>query len=454
MTLLELCKRAVDSALQAGAKEAEALIISTQSTGVEIERAQIKTCANLKDVGVAVRAVTDGRTGFAYTNMPTEQGVDRTAKRAAKASKASLKDENWRRFPETGNYPSVEDSYDKRITEYTPEQVVSICQQMMAAAVKVDKKVLPALGGAEVATQEIGCTNSNGVEVIDNGTSLSYALGAIARSETEVSPVCVEFKASRTLSLQSDWVGEEAAKMALDSINVGKAEAGSFPVLLDPFALQSLLTFTLIPSIKGDAIFRGRSILKDKIGEKIAGENVTVHDDGTLPGGLHSGRTDLEGGPRRKTPLIEDGVLQGFLYDNYWARLQEKESTGNAGRSGGGLQLPTYGTLPTIQPSNVTLGTGTATDEELRAEVRSGYYVRNVQGAHQSNPETGDFSVALAPAWRILKGEISHAVKGVMISGNIYKLIKNVTALGKEARALNMLIAPKVVVADLKVVSR
>jgi PmbA protein len=185
-----------------------------------------------------------------------------------------------------------------------------------------------------------------------------------------------------------------------------------------------------------------------------SGENITIHDNGTLPGGLHSGKTDLEGGPRQKTPLIQDGVLQGFLYDNYWARLEGKESTGNAGRSGGGLQLPTYGTLPTIQPSNVTLKTGTATEEELKTEAKNGYYVRNVQGAHQSNPETGDFSVALAPAWRILKGEISHAVKGVMISGNVYEMIKNVTVLGKEARALNMLIAPKIVVGELNVISK
>jgi predicted Zn-dependent protease len=226
--MIHLCKKAVESALRAGAKEAEALIISTQSTGVEIERAAIKTCANLKDVGIAIRAVTNGKTGFAYTNMPTDQAIDKTSTRAAKASKASLKDKNWRQFPERTNYPSVKDTYDKRITQYTPEQVVSICQEMMAAAGNVDEKVLPALGGAEVSTQEIGCANSYGVEVTDQGTNLVYVLGAIARSDTQVSPVCVEFRASRTLTFQPNWVGREAGRMALDSIDVGKAEAGAF----------------------------------------------------------------------------------------------------------------------------------------------------------------------------------------------------------------------------------
>jgi PmbA protein len=175
---------------------------------------------------------------------------------------------------------------------------------------------------------------------------------------------------------------------------------------------------------------------------------------GTLPGGFYSEKTDMEGVPKQKTAIISEGVLSGFLYDNYWAKLEERKSTGNARREGGRLNLPPYGTLPTINPSNVKLEAGSATQQELVEEVRNGYYVRDVQGAHQSNPETGEFSVALAPAWRILHGEIAHAVKGVMISGNVYDLIKKISLLGKETRQVGMLVSPKVVVSELQVLSK
>lgn len=449
----ELCMRAIKAATRAGAKEVEALIVKRKLIGVDIERAEIKTCTDIKDVGIAIRAVTSGKIGFAYTNMLAEDEVEKTAMQAAKASKASLKDKNWRQLPEKQRYPIVKDIYDKRIVEFTSDEAVALCQKMMEAAIDVDKRVMPALGGTEVGVEEKFCLNSYAVEIEDRGTTLACALGTMAKSATQISPMCFEFKASRTYTPEPEWIGSEAAKQAIDSINVGKAETGEFPILLDPFALQSIIMYTLIPSIKGDMVHRGRSVLKDKIGEKIAGENITLYDDGTIPGGLRSGKTDMEGVPKQKTPIIEHGILKGFLYDNYWARLEGKESTGNADRGGGSLQLPPYGTLPSINSTNITLKPGTATENGLIAEVKNGYYVRDVQGAHQSNPETGDFSVVLTPAWRILEGELIHAVKGTMIAGNIYDMIKNITTLGKNTRQLNVLTAPKTIVSKLNVIS-
>ena len=454
MSYIELCEKVLKSAEKLGAKEAEALVVVRHAIGVEIERAEIKTCSDVMDSGLGVRAITNKKIGFAFTNILTEKEAEKTAKRAVKASKASPKDKNWKQLPEKHKYPTVRDTYDKKLTKFTSDEAVVLCQTMIGTAYNIDKRVLPAFGGAEVTIFESICLNSHGVKVEDKGTSLVCALGTMARSKTQVSPMCFEFKASRRYEPDPKWVAKEAARFAIDAINVGKAEAGRFPILLDPFALQSILTYTLVQSVKGDIVARGRSIFKNKIGKKIAGENVTIYDNGILPGGLRSGRMDMEGVPRQKTPIIEGGILRGFLYNNYWARLEGKESTGNAGRGGGGLSLPPYGTIPNINPTNIQLKAGAFTEDELLEEVKNGYYVRNVQGAHQSNPETGEFSVALAPAWRIQKGKITHAVKGVMIAGNAYDMLKKIAALGKETRQVGTFIAPKVVISELNVITK
>jgi PmbA protein len=265
--------------------------------------------------------------------------------------------------------------------------------------------------------------------------------------------MCLEFKASRMYEPEPDWVGTEAGRLAIQSINVGKAEAGEYPVLLDAFALESIFMHTLIPSIKGDNVSRGNSKLKDQIGSKVAADDLNLFDDGTLAGGLHSGKADMEGVPKQRTPIIEQGILRGFLYDNYWGKIEGRESTGNASRGGGRLNLPPYGTLPTINPSNIVLKPGSASEDELVTHMKNGYYVRNVQGAHQSNPETGEFSVAIAPAWRIIKGEITHAVKGAMIAGNTYDLMDRISLVGKETRQLGTFVAPKIIVDKLKVIT-
>lgn len=454
MSHVELCERVLESAEKLGAQETEALVVFRRAIGVEIERAEIKTCSDVMDGGLGVRAITNKKVGFAFTNILTQKEAEETVRRAVKASKASPKDKNWRRLPEKQRYPTVRDTYDKKITRFTSDEAVVLCQTMIKTAYDVDKRVLPAFGGAQVTIFDSVCLNSHGVKISDKGTSLVCSLATMARSKTAVSPICFEFKASRKYEPEPRWVAQEAARFAIDAINVGKVKAGSFPVLLDPFALQSILTYTLIQSVRGDIVARGRSIFKNKIGKKVAGENITIYDNGILPGGLRSGKMDMEGVPRQKTPIIEEGVLQGFLYNNYWARLEGKESTGNAGRGGGGLSLPPYGTIPNISPTNIQLKAGTFTEEELLEEVKNGYYVRSVQGAHQSNPETGEFSVALAPAWRIQKGKLTHAVKGVMIAGNVYVMLKKISALGKESRQVGTFIAPKVIASELNVITK
>jgi len=454
MNSTELCREAMNAAMRAGAKEAEAIIIDEHSMGVKIERAEIKTCTDVVDAGIGIRAVKNKKVGFAYTNILTSEEVEKTAKSVVKASNASRVDKNWRQLPQRQDYPQVRDTYDKRVTEVTFDDAVLLCQKMMAVAHEVDKRVLPAFGGVEVLAQEIVCLNNNGVEVEDKGTAMVCTLGTMAKSETQVSPVCYEFKVSRKYEPDPEWIGREAGRLAVKSINVGNAEAGKFPVLFDPFALELILTYTLVQSVMGDIVSRGRSVFKDKIGRKVASENIGIYDEGTLAGGLRSGKADMEGVPKQKTPIIEDGILQGFLYDNYWARLEGRESTGNASRGGGRLSLPPYGSTPAIEPTNVVVRAGTATEDELISEVGNGYYVRFVQGAHQSNPETGEFSIALAPAWRIEKGEITHAVKGVMIAGNAYDMIQKISLLGKETRQIQTLVAPKIVVSELNVVTR
>jgi len=451
---LDLCRRAVEEAVKLGASEAEALVFGGRTMGSEVERGQIKSCNDITDIGIAVRAILNGSIGFAFTNVLTEESAKEMALRAIKAAKSSPKDKNWKSLPSPRPYPSVFETYDKRIEDLTSDTTVELSQRAIEATFGVGPNVLPAFGGTQIQVLELACANSHGVEVYDKGTAIVTYMAAMARKGAQVSPMCYEFSAKRKYEIDPEWVGKEAGNLALKSTDVGPAEPGKFKVLLDPFALQSILTYTFVEAIKGDNVYRGKSAYKNKLGQQVASELLSIYDDGTLPGGLYSSKADLEGVPCQRTSIIEKGVLSGFIYDNYWAKLVGKESTGNAGRGGGGLGLPPYGTVPSIQPKNVVIEPGDASEEELIAEVRDGYYVREVQGAHQSNPETGEFSVALAPAFRIKNGRIAYAVKGVMMAGNAYEMLKKISLIGKEARQVGNFVAPKLVVEELTIIAK
>ena len=105
------------------------------------------------------------------------------------------------------------------------------------------------------------------------------------------------------------------------------------------------------------------------------------------------------------------------MYDNYSAKKEGKESTGNASRAG-------YLSTPGIDTTNFHIIPGNKTSEEMLGEVDDGLIVYYLQGAHSSNPVSGEFSVVATPAWKIKDGEITHCSRGVMLAGNIFELLK------------------------------
>ncbi|RLF88882.1 TldD/PmbA family protein, partial [Thermococci archaeon] len=68
-------------------------------------------------------------------------------------------------------------------------------------------------------------------------------------------------------------------------------------------------------------------------------------------------------------------------------------------------------------------------------EIKHGYFVDGVQGAHSSNPDNGNFAVTANPAYLIEDGEIVGS-SVFLIAGNIYELLKQATEVSKEQRAL------------------
>jgi len=88
----------------------------------------------------------------------------------------------------------------------------------------------------------------------------------------------------------------------------------------------------IFEGVNGDSVYRGASFLAGKLGHKIAGDNVTIIDDGTVPGGFGTSPFDGEGVPTRRTVVIEKGVLSSYLLNTYTAKKLGLKTTGNASR--------------------------------------------------------------------------------------------------------------------------
>jgi PmbA protein len=448
--LVDFGERAVKFALGRGAEEAEAFLSVSSGTSIDVERGQIVRSVKRMDQGLGVRAVYRKAVGFSYTNTLADKNIEEAAARAFRAARASKPDKNWVKFPSAGKFGEARGTYDKRIVDLSSDELVDAAAVMLGAVEAYDKRVLAVAGGVGASMFSAVVVNSHGVEAYDRGTAVGCSMETIARDGADVTPACFELSAERVYDINPEGVGTEAARQAVSSLKAQKIGSGAFPVIFAQSAFRSLLYYTLMNAVKADYVQRERSALKDKIGEKVASDLVTVYDDGLLEGGLLTRKFDDEGVPCQKTLVIDKGVLRNFLYDSYTANKVGAGSTGNASRTG----LASYASTPALETSNFRFMGGDRSAEELVGEVDEGLLVFGVQGAHSSNAESGEFSVVATPVWKIEGGSVAYAVRGVMLAGVVFDVLRNVSALGSNVRKLGQLVAPWVRVDDVRAVGR
>jgi PmbA protein len=212
-------------------------------------------------------------------------------------------------------------------------------------------------------------------------------------------------------------IGKSAGERAVKRLGARKMPTCRCPVVFDPRVARGLIS-ALLGAISGPAIARGTSFLKDKLGERIFPETITVIDDPHRHRGRRSKPFDGEGLPNRRRAIIDQGVLTTWLLDLRSARQLQLKSTGHAAR---GTSSP-----PGPAPANVWIEPGALSPQALIADIESGFYVTEMMGMGV-NGVTGDYSRGAAGFW-IDKGEISFPVSEMTVAGNLKDMFLRLVA--------------------------
>jgi PmbA protein len=190
----------------------------------------------------------------------------------------------------------------------------------------------------------------------------------------------------------------------------------------------------IFEGVNGDSVYRGASFLAGKLGQKIAGDNVNVIDDGTMPGGFGSSPFDGEGVPTRRTVVVDNGVLKSYLLNTYTAKKLSLHTTGNASRGLAGT--------PGIGPGNYFLVPGGKTPKQLISEVKDGLYVTEFLG-HGANLVTGDYSRGASGLW-ISGGEFVYPVEEITVAGNLKEMFFNISEIANDLEFRGAVAAPTI----------
>ncbi|MFW9935356.1 MAG: TldD/PmbA family protein [Candidatus Thorarchaeota archaeon] len=450
-TLLTLAEKAVAF----GSKKVDQIEIFLQDNyeiSCEVALGQISKAIKSQEAGASIRVVTKKRLGSAYTNRLNIDAIEESVKRAVAAAKASTPDETWKDFAPSTKYAKLTGTWDESIPEKDPSVFVDLAMKITKDIMKKDSSIIIGEAGSGGFYGWTAYANSNGISVTDRGTG-TYAYSVlVAPTDTGMTPSVWSIDVNRNFKLDLDYIVNTTVHDVLLAKKHAKGETGPGTILFEASALGSLLAYAFMPALKGENVVREKSKLADKKDNDVASKALTFTDDGRFKGGYATALFDGEGVPQQKTSIIEKGKLRSFLWNNYWANRHGETSTGNAQRN---LRTGVVETAPT----NMVVSGGKHSLEDMLSEIKSGYLIKGLQGAHSSNQETGDYSVVGNPAFRIIDGELIGAVHGLMLAGNAFDLIKNVAVVGSDVRSYlvgagGSFIAPSIQFSDIQVVAK
>jgi len=217
---------------------------------------------------------------------------------------------------------------------------------------------------------------------------------------------------------------DSALAQALTNLDSVAAPAGEMPVVLGPGWCGVLLHEAVGHGLEGDFNRKGTSAFSGRIGERVGAPGVTVIDDGAMEQRRGSLSIDDEGTPTRRTVLIEDGILKGYLQDRLNARLMGMEATGNGRRE-------SFAHAPMPRMTNTFMLAGKDDPGELIERVPDGIYAKSFGGG-QVDITSGKFVFSCTEAYRIRGGKIAEPVKGATLIGDGPTVLTRIKGIGND----------------------
>lgn len=428
--------------LRKQAEQVEVLSMRNTTTIIQYEANQLKSCNMADTKGMAVRVICKGRLGFSASTDGT--ATDRLAAKAIESSAyGGLAPFS---FAEPKPVNDVR-AYDKVLAELPITRLVEIGKEIVDLVLRANPHANCKIW-LERKLASANIRNQKGLEISYQTSPLLLRL-QIDRIEGDDMLMLVDILG--TTVWNKDYLAF-ASRMA-DQLKLARTvttiKPGKMPVLFSPVGSQAL-TFPLSEALNGREVYQGASPIKDKVGEKLFDEKITLVDDGTIDGGFASAACDDEGVPHRRNALVENGVLKGFIYDLKTAGQARVESTGNASR---GYFAPFN--PPDSAFTNIILQPGQTPLKDIIAGINEGILVESLLGLGIGNTISGAFSNPLALAFKIEKGEITGRVKDLSIAGNVYDLLKEVAVVSQEAQWVDSTFyAPYILIPEMNVAGK
>jgi PmbA protein len=433
--LKALALSVLDRALKLGASDAEAVAYEGEEFSALVRLGQVETLKESGSRAIGLRVFNGLRTASTSSSDLSPEGLAKLVEGAIALAKITSEDP-FIGLPDESEFGQLSGDlglYFEDVNAQPPAERIEIARRCEAAAMAYDTRIQNSGGGDfDTATAHKIMVNSRGFVGEKRSSYCGFSAAPIAIDDKGRMQRNYWYSSSRTTSMleNPEEIGIKAAQRTLRRMGARSVKTQRVPVVFSPEIARSIIG-NIFEAANGDSIYRHASFFDGMLGERVAGENITVIDDGTLVfpnahgvriGGFGTSAFDGEGLPTRRTVLVENGILKSYVTNTYTARKLGLKSTGNASRGLAGN--------PGIGAGNFFLQPGEITPEALIADIKTGLYVTETMG-FGVNLVTGDYSQGASGLW-IENGELTFPVEEITIAGNLKDMYKNIVAIGND----------------------
>jgi len=409
----DLLNDIVKAALKAGADAAEAVSADRRSLSVGVRNGKLEDVEREESRDLGLRVFVGQRQASVSASDLSPPTQARLVERAVAMARLAPEDPHAGFAPEDrlARGPFIDlDLFDP--SERSAQTLEQVSAEAEAAALAVPGVVRSEGGHAGWSSTRWRLVTSHGFDGAYEGSAFSLGVGVIAEKDGAMERGG-ESRSTRHLSdlPGADLIGRTAGERAVARVGPRKIASTTAPVIFDN-RMAGQIVSPAIGAISGPSIARGTSFLKDRMGQRVFAEGVTLIDDPFRPRGMGSTPFDDEGAAVQKRALFDDGVLTTWLLNSASARQLGLETTGHASR---GLAGPSG-----VSTHNLHMEPGERDLAGLMADAGTGLLVTSMFGP-SLNGNTGDWSAGVSGFW-FENGVIAYPVSEVTVAGKLTDL--------------------------------
>ena len=415
-------QKLIEKAMLAGIEPVEVYIQKSEKESINIYGQKVDSFTIAQSGGISVRGLYNGKLGYCFLEEDSDENIDLCIEMIKSNASAIESDDTVKIYEGSKEYPELESTH---LVFTSTQDKIDFLKQIEKKLQNSDKRIVQVMS-TEMESQkvEVQIANSLGMNVSRTEEYCVFYSSVLASFDGD-NKSAYKIKVTHDItSVNVDEYVEELKEKVVSKLNAKQVKTGKYSVILKNEAMSSLLS-ALTGLFNGENVYKGITLLKDKLDTPIFDEKITIIDNPLKKDGYASTPFDDEGVASSSKVIVDKGVLKMFLHNQKSAAMMNTESTGNGFKRG-------YSSSVGISPTNFYIEEGNISFEELCKEMNNGLIIDELNGLHAGlNPISTDFSLQ-ASGYVVENGEIVRPVNLITVAGNFLNMMKKIENLSND----------------------